>query len=137
MNRIEKFLAKPIKFSIDDEEFEIMPMAVGDLDKYSGLMNASEKEQNRAMLLLLRETLKKLFPGANDEQIDHIRVDFALKVSEKIAEVNNFNISESGRKKVAEERDSGWRQRHRPVSTDRALSGPYEEAGCPFPTGIG
>ena len=91
MSKIERFLAKPEKFTIAGEEIEICPLKIKDIDL---LLKAGNPETaSVAIKEILLRTLKTSFPDATDEQIEQFGLQYLNEILSAISKVNNLELT--------------------------------------------
>ena len=93
MSKLDKFLAKPIKCVLGDEEIEIYPLTFGDLDIVVRLDNPETSGQ--AIKELLVKTLKKTFSDSTDEEILNMKVEYLEPVFQAIMKANDLEMSDA------------------------------------------
>ena len=92
MSKLQRFLGQSKTFKIGEEDIEIQPLTVKNLDILMGL--SKKGEEHLALDRLIRVTLKKSVPDSTDEEIDNISLEFFKELMDAILEVNNMEVDE-------------------------------------------
>lgn len=90
MSKLKKFLGKPQMVKLGNEEIELMPLNVGDMDTILGLESKDERVKNSSMKELIRRTLKRSVPDAEDEEINGMSLEYFQDLMQAIIKVNGF-----------------------------------------------
>lgn len=88
MSKLENLTGKSKTFKIGDIELEIKPRTLQDVELFLDLN--SEDKKGKAMMDLVRRTLKDAVPDATDEEINKIGLEYFKSLSEAIVEVNGL-----------------------------------------------
>jgi len=88
MSKLANFLAKPKKYTINNEEIELKPLKVKDLDILTGFQDQSK--QGEVLKEMIKRTLKESIPDATDEEINNIGLNHTMNFLEAIIDVNGL-----------------------------------------------
>ena len=100
MNRLEKFLGKPIKKTINGEEIDIYPLLFVDSDVLVRLGDSNPDIRTTALKELMTRSLKKSFPEATDEDIRNFDARFFVEFLNAVFEASG--LMDKDRKKLEE-----------------------------------
>jgi len=89
MSRLNKFMGKPKVIKIGDEDLELRPLKLKDLDLLLDMQD--DKKRNESMKKIIRKTLKESVPDATDEEVDNFTMSYFEELLTGILEVNNLN----------------------------------------------
>lgn len=86
MGKLDKMLAKPKKYTIAGEEFELSPLTLEDID----LLLQMEKPDKRADAInkIVKKTLSKA--GEQETDIDSISIEYFEELLQAILDVNGL-----------------------------------------------
>jgi hypothetical protein len=88
MSKLDKFLAKPKEYTINGEKFTLKPLKVKNLDILSKM--AKKDNQGEAIREVITLTLKESIPGATDDEIDNMGMNYAVNFLDAIIDVNGL-----------------------------------------------
>lgn len=98
MSKLQRFLGQSKTFKIGEEDIEIKPLTVKNLDVLMGL--SKKGEEHIALDRLIRLSLKKSVPDATDDEIDNISLEYFKDFMDAILEVNNMEVDEEIKKEA-------------------------------------
>jgi len=91
MSRLRKFMATPITVKLGEEEFEIHPLTVKNMDILMATGSEDSKIKSEAFAKLMEITLKKAVPDATVEEIEGFSMKYFQQLTEAIMEANGFS----------------------------------------------
>lgn len=88
MSKVSKFLGKSKTVKIGEEEIELKPLTISDLD----VVNDSQSPEKApgAIKEMIKRTLKRSVPDATDEEIENIDLQHFEALVNAIFEVNGL-----------------------------------------------
>lgn len=89
---IEKFIGKPKKAIIQNEEVDIYPLQFKDTDLVAKLESSDMTEKGKTIIELVKRSLKKSFPNATDEQIDSIELKYLGEFISAVFDASGLEI---------------------------------------------
>ena len=90
MSKLSSLVGKAKKYKIGDVELEIKPLTLKDLDKVLNISEGDAVVRSKAMVDLIRQTLKESEPEATEEEIDNVAFAHFQELSEAVIDVNGL-----------------------------------------------
>ena len=99
MSKISKLLGATKLVKIGEEEIEMKPLTISDLD----IVNESQSPEKapKAIKEMIRRTLKRSIPDATDEEIENIGMGYFEDLVNAIFEVNGLEKVEAKKKEAS------------------------------------
>lgn len=96
MSKLSNFLGKTKTVKIGEEEIELKPLTISDLD----IVNQSQNLEKApaAIKEMIRRTLKRSVPDATDEEIENIGIEYLENLVNGIFEVNGLEKADAKKK---------------------------------------
>jgi DNA primase catalytic subunit len=100
MSRLSNLIGKPKKVKIGDEEFELKPLTVRDMNLMADL--ADDSKRTNALKQLITKTLKQSIEGVTDEEVNNISMEYFEDLMLAVLEVNGVGSKRDIEKKLKE-----------------------------------
>lgn len=94
MNKLEKFLAKPVEVTICGEQYMLKPFTVGDLPLLTRLDSKEEIIRTKALKEVIFKVLKQIDNDATEELVDDVSVEFIEDIMNAVSKINNIDVDD-------------------------------------------
>ena len=98
MNKLDKFLAKPVEVTIAGDNYMLKPFTVGDLPLLTRLDSKEPIIQNKAVQEVVLKVLKQIDNDATEELVGQVSIEFMSDIMDAVSKINNLDVDDAKKK---------------------------------------
>ena len=103
MSELSKLTGNGKKIKLGELELNIRPLTVSSMPLLIEAGSENTETQSKAMMEIIKRTLKEAVPDATDEEIDRVGLEYIMPLMDVIMELNKMDNMSDAQKAMIEQ----------------------------------